>query len=160
MLVIPAMASAENQTSIIGPNNLPTAAVPNRCTPNKIRIMTTVSGITILFKSGCTTSKPSTAERTEIAGVITDSPSNIQAPSAPNMSNTLNRLRLVLAERNAIAIKDNTPPSPWLSARKTKVTYFNVTTNVSDQNIREIMPKTACSENGMPCTGEKHSLSA
>jgi hypothetical protein len=34
------------------------------------------------------------------------------------------------------------PPSPWLSARITKATYWTVTISVTAQKISEITPKT------------------
>ena len=42
----PAMAMVTNQTSITGPKNAATRAVPRRCTANSAIRMTTVSGST------------------------------------------------------------------------------------------------------------------
>jgi hypothetical protein len=47
--------------------------------------------------------------------------------------------------RRAKALRDDShnakiPPSPWLSARITKVRYLTVTTMISDQNIRKRIP--------------------
>ena len=63
-----------NQTTMIGPKNLPIPAVPRFCTMNRASSTTKVSGITQDLNAGETTSRPSTAESTEIDGVITPSP--------------------------------------------------------------------------------------
>jgi hypothetical protein len=44
--------------------------------------------------------------------------------------------------RKASAIKAMMPPSPLLSARVMKVTYFRLTTIISDQKISDRMPRT------------------
>ena len=74
---------AANQTTITGPKNLPTVAVPLRCIVNSTERMTTVTGTTKLARSGPKTSSPSTADSTEIAGVIVLSPKNSAAPKMP-----------------------------------------------------------------------------
>jgi hypothetical protein len=43
----------------------------------------------------------------------------------------------------ASAIKASVPPSPLLSARKTRNTYFIVTIRVKAQNTSETTPRTA-----------------
>ena len=63
-----------NHTTVIGPKNLPMPAVPRFCTKNRQNKITKVSGITAFLKAGDTTSRPSTADNTEMAGVITPSP--------------------------------------------------------------------------------------
>jgi hypothetical protein len=63
-----------NHTSVIGPKNLPMPPVPRFCTANRPNRITSVSGITYCLNAGETTSRPSTADSTEIAGVMTPSP--------------------------------------------------------------------------------------
>ena len=70
----PASAMAMNQTTITGPNAPPTALVPNRCTANSTASTAIVIGTTTSLRLGETTSTPSTADSTEIAGVMTPSP--------------------------------------------------------------------------------------
>ena len=81
---------------------------------------------------------PSTAESTEIAGVMTASPKNSEAPTMP--------MARMIAERfgklpRASAISDSTPPSPRLSARSTNMMYLIVTVIVSDQMISDSTPR-------------------
>ena len=40
----------------------------------------------------------------------------------------------------ASAISESVPPSPWLSARSRMMTYFSVTTTISDQISSEATP--------------------
>ena len=65
---------AANQTRVMGPKNLPMSAVPRFCIKNRPNRISRVSGITALLKVGETTSRPSTADSTEMAGVMTPSP--------------------------------------------------------------------------------------
>jgi len=74
MCMTPSTAMTANQTSVIGPKNLPMPVVPRFCTAKSPNRMTRVIGITAFLKLGETTSRPSTAESTEIAGVMTPSP--------------------------------------------------------------------------------------
>ena len=91
-------------------------------------------------KAGEMTLRPSMAESTEIAGVMAPSPKNRQAPMMPS-SMTMRLLRSVSATRKASAISARMPPSPRLSARRTKKTYFTVTVRISDQMIIDRMPR-------------------
>ena len=85
---------------------------------------------------------PSTALRTEIAGVIIASPKNRDAPASPTMS-TKPRYRPAAGRaRESSAI---VPPSPWLSARITTTTYLMATTSVMAQNTSESTPRTVVS---------------
>ena len=68
------MAMAMNQTSVIGPNKAATFAVPRDCTANSATRMITVNGTMKGSKAGVTTLRPSIAESTDSAGVITASP--------------------------------------------------------------------------------------
>ena len=70
----PSTAIATNHNTVIGPKNLPMPPVPRFCTKNRPNSTTSVIGTTYCLKAGETTSRPSTAESTEIAGVITPSP--------------------------------------------------------------------------------------
>ena len=68
---------------MIGPNTRPTLPVPRDCAANSRRITTTLIGSTYCFSSGAEISRPSTADSTEIAGVMTPSPKNRHAPTMP-----------------------------------------------------------------------------
>jgi hypothetical protein len=62
--------------------------VPIRCAANSNTKTTTVIGMTSDSSSGSTTRKPSTADSTEIAGVIMLSATNSDAPKIPSTVNT------------------------------------------------------------------------
>ena len=70
----PATASSANHTPMTGPNSRPTTPVPKRWIANSPVRITSVIGTTSESSAGSTTSIPSTAESTEIAGVIIPSP--------------------------------------------------------------------------------------
>ena len=70
----PMAAMTMNHSTMIGPKNLPMPAVPRFCTQNSTNRMASVSGITALRNAGETTSSPSTADSTVMAGVMTPSP--------------------------------------------------------------------------------------
>jgi len=70
----PSTPSVTNQTTITAPNTRPMRAVPRCCIANSASSTTSVSGTTAASKAGDTTSSPSTADSTEIAGVMTLSP--------------------------------------------------------------------------------------
>ena len=57
-----------------GPNTLPTTPVPFFCTANSPMRMITVIGSTAFCSTGACTSRPSTADSTEMAGVMRLSP--------------------------------------------------------------------------------------
>ena len=57
-----------------GPNNAPTFAVPRDCMKNSPTMITTAKGSTNGVKWLLTTFSPSTAESTDMAGVIIESP--------------------------------------------------------------------------------------
>ena len=63
-----------NHTIITGPNTAPTVPVPVRWMANRAIRITTEIGTTHASAAGATISMPSTAESTEIAGVIIPSP--------------------------------------------------------------------------------------
>ena len=102
-------------------------------------ITTAEIGRTTSCNFGATTSNPSTADSTEIAGVITPSPKNRQQPLTP-ISARMRRIRAPVQPRWASTIRARMPPSPRLSARITSDTYLMVTISTSDQKISDKMP--------------------
>src|SRR5689334_10562950 len=103
-------------------------------------MMTTVAGNTQTARLGAIVSTPSTADSTEIAGVITESPKNSDAPMTPSA-----RIHVCLPEKPALTsdISDSVPPSPLLSALVTKKTYLMVTVMVSAQTMSDSSPSTS-----------------
>ena len=75
-----------------------------------------------------------------MAGVMTASPKNIEAPRMP--MTRAKPPRLPSAPRTS-ATSDSVPPSPLLSAYIKKRTYFSVTTRVSDQMSSDTTPVTS-----------------
>ncbi len=135
----PAIAIDKNQTTMIGPNIAATLAVPRLCAANNPIRMMTVSGATNSPNAGLASFSPSTADSTEIAGVITESPRNMEAPITPRMKT--NAVRLPSA-RVASAVSESVPPSPLLSARSRMRTYLRVTVMMSAQTMSESTPST------------------
>ena len=82
---IPIAASDTNHSNITGPKTLPTRSVPNRCAANSTTITITVIGTMKCSRPGAATSRPSTAPSTVMAGVMTPSPKNRDAPKIPRM---------------------------------------------------------------------------
>src|SRR5919202_413616 len=68
---------------MIGPNRRATEAVPKRCTAKRATMIARVMGITRSLMEEEIVSVPSTAESTEIAGVIMLSPKKSAAPNTP-----------------------------------------------------------------------------
>ncbi|KAE9515321.1 hypothetical protein FXW26_03430 [Candidatus Liberibacter asiaticus] len=93
-----------------------------------------------LSNSGAIYLTPSTAERTDSAGVTILSPINNAEPAKPNAINTVDRLGIFF---NNKARRDNIPPSPSLSALNNNKIYFIVTTMVRTQIMRETKPITS-----------------
>ncbi|MEQ1917147.1 MAG: hypothetical protein ABL856_10525, partial [Gallionella sp.] len=60
----------------------------------------------------------------------------------PTSSNTRRSLGLSFTDCEASANMATSPPSPWLSARSTRVTYFSETMVVSVQNTMDNTPCT------------------
>ena len=85
---MPIAARARNHSTITGPNTLPTRSVPNRCAANSAANTIRVMGTTKWPNPGAATSSPSTAPITVMAGVITPSPKNSDAPKIPRMPTT------------------------------------------------------------------------
>ena len=87
-LPIPIAASDTNHSIITGPNTLPTFSVPKRWAMNRATSTSRVIGTTKRPSPGAATSRPSTAPSTVIAGVMTPSPKNSEAPKMPRMPTT------------------------------------------------------------------------
>ncbi|MCU1699821.1 MAG: hypothetical protein JWR34_5884 [Mycobacterium sp.] len=113
---------ATNQPIITGPKRRPTAPVPRRCTANSATMMLTVIGTIQPRSPGSITFMPSTADNTEIAGVIMLSPLNNAAPNTPSVASTTAVRPLRAPHRRTSAMSAMMPPSPSLSARITSVT--------------------------------------
>ena len=71
---MPSTPIATNQSSMIGPNTPPMKPVPRRCTRNKPTSTASVIGRTRRPSAGVSTFRPSTADSTEMAGVMAPSP--------------------------------------------------------------------------------------
>ena len=85
---MPSRAIAVNQIAMTGPNSRPTAPVPSRWTRNRTTMIAAVIGTTRSDTDGAATLTPSIADSTEIAGVITLSPKNSDAPMIPSAAST------------------------------------------------------------------------
>ncbi|MOA66249.1 hypothetical protein D3C78_1929450 [compost metagenome] len=70
----PSAPSTTNQVTMTGPNRMPMRAVPCFWIRNRPISSATVTGTTQCARPGSATSRPSTADSTEIAGVIMLSP--------------------------------------------------------------------------------------
>ena len=70
----PETARTANHAAMIGPKNAPIRSLPRLCTANSPTNTTMVIGITYGFRTEVATCSPSTALRTEMAGVIIPSP--------------------------------------------------------------------------------------
>ncbi len=101
-----------------------------------IRIATEI-GTTRWTTPGSVTSRPETAESTEIAGVIMPSPKNSDAPKIPSVTSSTMLRTLWRWQSAARAMM---PPSPRLWARMMKPAYLIETTIISDQKISETTP--------------------
>ena len=86
-------------------------------------MMAAVIGTTRCPSEGSATLSPSTADRTEIAGVIMLSPRNSDAPKIPSPASTsFVRPLPAVCWRRMRVISAMMPPSPSLSARMTSST--------------------------------------
>ncbi len=122
-----------NHSSMTGPKSRPTFCVPNRCATNSTTRMPTPIGSTALCTLGETTSMPSTADSTEMAGVMTLSPKNSAAPNMPSRT-AMATTRWAATRCRIRAASAMMPPSPSLSARSMNATYF---TDTIDQDRPE-----------------------
>ena len=73
-----------NQMSMTGPNTRPTAPLPSLCRRKSSTMIVTVIGTTNESIDDAIVFVPSTAESTEIAGVIMLSPKKRAAPNTPS----------------------------------------------------------------------------
>ena len=140
MCQTPRAARTTNQTAITGPNSRPTRSVPWRWNRNSAVSTTSVIGTTQVSRPGAATLRPSTAESTEIAGVITPSPKKMAVPKMPTTSRRRRsggRSRTACEASASIAIR---PPSPLLSARRIRTTYLTETITVRVQNTSDRTP--------------------
>ena len=81
--------------------------------------MVSVLPATMMSSNPFTEFNPSIAEETEIGGVMIPSANKVVAPKIVGITKYL--LYLLTSAYN-----ENTPPSPWLSARKVSQMYFRV----------------------------------
>ena len=110
-----------NHTAITGPNRLPTTPVPKRWIANSAVSTAIVIGSTSDARLGTATFSPSTADSTEIAGVIMLSPKNNDAPNTPRVIRpTVSPVRFLAPCSSPV--RDMMPPSPLSSARMMKLT--------------------------------------
>ena len=84
----PIAANDRNHSVVIGPKTRPTFSVPKRWAANTHSNTAMVIGRMKGLSPGAATSRPSTAPSTEMAGVITPSPKNNEAPKIPRMPTT------------------------------------------------------------------------
>src|SRR5690348_960788 len=158
MLYTPIKPSAMNHTHITGPNTVPTPPVPRFWIRNSVTSTSTAIHTTQCVRAGAATPRPSTADSTVIDGVITPSPKNNAAPSTAASTTSLRVSGCWRVARCASAIIAMIPPSPLLSARMMKVTYFSATTISNVHSTSDSTPSTLNVVTGMPCWSLKASL--
>ena len=90
--------------------------------------------IGIVGRSGILINKPSTAEATEMGGVIIPSASKAQPPI---MAGRMSHFPFLRTNENS----EKMPPSPLLSAFSVMSTYLMVVCSVNVQNTQEIAPR-------------------
>jgi hypothetical protein len=122
----------KNHRNIIGPNDSPTAFVPNFCMKNNNVMIMSAMGTTGIL--GLMFIRPSTAETIVIEGVITPSARRKQPPM---MAKTNAHLALLRIRAN----KENMPPSPLLSALSVMMIYLIVVWSVSVQKMQDSPPR-------------------
>ena len=128
-----------NHISIIGPNILPTTAVPNRWIENRRASIIKVIKITGIWREPNVVSNagivlnPSIAEVTVTAGVSAPSESRAAPPIIAGIINHLAYLRTNVKS-------EKIPPSWLLSALRAINTYFTVVIKVRVHMINEIEP--------------------
>src|SRR6185437_16892417 len=91
--------------------------------------------------------RPSTALRTEMAGVISASQKKKAVPASASTTTMVVQELPATRRRWASANSARIPPSPSLSARIMMVTYLMVTDRVSAQKIRDSTPSTTSASN-------------
>jgi hypothetical protein len=155
----PAAAIVANQTSETGPNQEPMRVVPPRWTRKSAIKITSAIGQISGEVPGMATSRPSIADSTEMAGVIIPSPYRSAVPASAT-TKAIRAKRGELKLRCTSAMSASTPPSPLLSARRTKVRYFAVTVSISAQKMSDRTPSTCSTEGAAPWGPRKHSRTA
>ena len=140
MRTTPSTALTTKNTTMIGPKNAATPAVPRLWARNSRIRIATVAGRMKGASSALTCLRPSSAESTEIAGVMIASPENSAEPATPSRKTAIVRLPNAVW---ASAISERMPPSPLLSACIRNSTYLAVTTISSAQMISETIPTTS-----------------
>ena len=106
-----------------------------------------MTGITARSKPGSSSSSPSTAPNTEIAGVIRASQKKNAVPASANTITTRDHALPAMSPRLASANSARIPPSPSLSARMMTDTYFSVTEIARLQKMSDSTPSTASVSN-------------
>jgi hypothetical protein len=140
-------AITTNHRIMTGPNSLPTLAGPRFWMRNNSTSTTSVTGTTSALSFGSNSSRPSTALRTEIAGVISASQKKKAVPASASTTTTVVHALPATRRRWASANSARIPPSPSLSARIMIVTYLMVTDRVSAQKISDRTPSTTSASN-------------
>ena len=125
--------------------------MPKRCSANSPNRISTLSGTIQASSPGAAIFSPSTADNTEIAGVITLSPKNNAAPASPAITAHQRSRGRSRNARCASASSAMIPPSPLLCARMMNRTYFSDTTPTSDQNASDSTPSTLSAVGATPC---------
>ena len=144
MCGMPMHARIPNHANMMGPKTFPIFDVPLRWARKSAVRIARATGTTYVAMVGKATSRPSTAESTEMAGVMTESPKNSAAPKTPRRA-TAEAIRPGFKLRRTLVARARIPPSPSLSARSTKQTYFRVTMRMSTQMMQEMTPVTSSS---------------
>ena len=143
----PSTALTAKKITMIGLKKAATLAVPRLWAPNRTTRMTIVAGRMYGARSTSTCFSPSSADRTEIAGVIMASPENSADPTTPRKKASV---VFCPSARCASALSDRMPPSPLLSASIRNSTYFPVTTIRSAQMMSETTPITSAGPSAEP----------
>ena len=114
---------------------------------NSPKRITQLNGTELRAQVGSATARPSTALKTEMAGVMTPSPNKSAAPAtAKNATNEIRPGRATRRCSGTSASKAKMPPSPLLSAFMMKIRYFTVTTSVNAQNNSDRTPNKSDSD--------------
>ena len=116
--------------------------MPKRWTANSTTMITAVIGTTRWPSDGATTFRPSTADSTEIAGVIMLSPKNSEAPKMPSAASA-SFVRAPPAAPRAADQRDQRHDAALavvVGAHHEQRRTCSVTTIVTDQKISEMTP--------------------
>jgi hypothetical protein len=108
-----------------------------------------VTGTMNFSNSGAISLRPSIADSTEIAGVMTPSPNRSAAPMTPSRTTIGTPGPLAIRSEATSDKSARMPPSPSLSARSTNTTYLSETISISAQKISETMPSTSAASGSL-----------